>query len=188
MLCKSCRFRGYQPQVNNNKLYKICQGKIRIKFKIRSNAATSVLLLGALIIENARGRRSSAKKRVCRVALSTGRRCGAFSCAQKWRDTQQQKRGAAARGTEKPSVNFGGAPEAPLACGRRVFPACRRHIWRFWRIRLNQGIIRAFPGRSRRAPFLSADIGRATNAARILHKQKCAFLGCRAYSFSSPPR
>ena len=25
-LCKSCRFCGYQPQVDNNKLYKFCQG------------------------------------------------------------------------------------------------------------------------------------------------------------------
>ena len=109
----------------------------------------SVLLLGALIIENARERIASIPSTtISGWHLLSGHRRGAFSCAQKWRETQERTRAYKARGTKTASVNFGGAPETPMEWVRRVFPALPRHFWRFWRIRLSQGIIKLFLGRS----------------------------------------
>lgn len=170
MLCKSCRFCGYQPQPNNNRKYKNCQGILRIIFSFGSSIFVAVFVFGRFSFLSRRLSGyvpGSVSFSVSGSSPVTGVVAG-FQRPKTERDTATNKSTKRER-KQNGNRQFWRWPRPTRALRplRSFISDDRARMSSVVGLRLSQGFIKPFCGRSVFVPCLSVAIGRPTNTAAI---------------------
>ena len=143
----------------------------------------SIILLGAVIIENARHRRGCSEK----ACLTGGTLCRTPEWCVFLRPEVERNAGTNKSIQDERNKNsirqFWRCDGNALGVWSPVFTGVPPTLLAFSAHPTKSRDYKAVFGAESWMPCLSAVIGHATNVARILRKQKCVLLGCRVYSF-----